>query len=49
LESAARYRRATVSASKMKSLFLCLLMTSIVMASYPGPSVQQVRRLLLKR
>jgi hypothetical protein len=33
----------------MKSLFLCLLMTSILMASYHGPAAPQLRRLLLNR
>jgi hypothetical protein len=33
----------------MKSLFLCLLMTSILLASYPGPAAPRLRRLLLNR
>jgi hypothetical protein len=33
----------------MKSLLLCLLMTSILMASYHGSSAPQLRRLLLNR
>jgi len=32
----------------MKSLFLCLLMTSILMASFYGPRISAIQRLITR-
>jgi hypothetical protein len=37
------------SASSMKIIFLCVLMTSILLASFYGPPIPALRRLLLNR
>jgi hypothetical protein len=36
-------------ATNMKIIFLCILMTSILLASFYGPPVPALRRLLLNR
>jgi hypothetical protein len=49
MDSVAHGRRTARIGVDMKIIFLCVLMTSILLAAFYGPPIPALRRLLLNR